>query len=90
MHVYATSLNESNIRVTRFNSPTFLHFIFAYKDIHFCKYIQHVKPEHDGFFSFFTGNQRDNCPIKYISKNVEMSVFIMGGNVLILTRVEMS
>ena len=43
-----------------------------------------------GFFSFFTGNQRDNCPIKYISKNVEMSVFIMGGNVLILTRVEMS
>ena len=43
-----------------------------------------------GFFSFFTGNQRDNCPIKYISKKVEMSLFIMGGNVLILTRVEMS
>jgi len=54
MHVYATSLNESNIRVTRFNSPTCLHFIFAYKDIHFCKYTQHIKPEHDGVFFHFS------------------------------------
>ena len=39
------------------------------------------------FWTFFTGNQGENCHNKYISKRVEISLFNMGLNVLILTRV---
>jgi len=40
------------------------------KQKYICKYTQHIKPEHGVLGHFFTGNQRDNCHIKYIPKRV--------------------